>query len=131
VDLSAGRSQVNARLMRPRLAKRVPGSIKTDDKNGYGGAGGEHVGRAGRFSLSCWERDSHAATTRRPPNLSTHRSPRLAWQTTGAGSHLARHRRWCSGGLRALQQRVCAGGPTRPWCRGRTQRSVLCHIGGL
>src|SRR5207245_11302356 len=52
VDLSAGRSQVNARLMRPRLAKRVPGSTKTDDKHGYGGDGGRNSGRTRAFFFS-------------------------------------------------------------------------------
>lgn len=50
--LSAGPSPVNARLTKPRLAKRAPGSIKTDNKNGYRSGGGrDRVSRAvGRAS---------------------------------------------------------------------------------
>src|SRR5712691_4839208 len=81
VDLSAGRSPVNARLMKPRLAKRALGSIKTDNKNGYRSGGGrDRVGRAvGRAS-------SQALDPGRPAGLFAWPQPAYLKAVLGGGS---------------------------------------------
>src|SRR5712691_11644923 len=81
VDLSAGRSPVNARLMKPRLAKRALGSIKTDNKNGYRSGGGrDRVGRAvGRASLQ-------ALDPGRPAGLFVWPQPAYLKAVLGGGS---------------------------------------------